>query len=241
MTLAFFIIALVYSMVGFGGGSSYIAILALGNTPYELIPIISLCCNLIVVTCGTQLFRRRGHLEISQAFPYVISSVPMSFIGGMIPISRDTFLMTLGCTLMVAGIRLLFYKGYKIDQTKSHKTYSPILIGAILGFLSGLVGIGGGIFLSPTLLLLGYANPKKVAGIASFFIFINSLSGLAGQILKSEMSLSFINFWPLFVAVFIGGQFGSRLTTGKHIKGKLIKNLTAILVIAVSMRLLFFS
>lgn len=240
MPALFFVIALVYSMVGFGGGSSYIAILALFGTEYTLIPQLALLCNIIVVTGGVWHFTRKGHLSFSLLWPFVLSSIPFSFIGGRLPVSKEVYFVLLGATLLIAGARLLFFTDAKGSKDLSHRRILPALsIGAALGLLSGMLGIGGGIFLAPILLLLHWGSPKQVAATASAFIFLNSLSGLAGQMLKSGGSKLLFTYWPLLFAVFLGGQLGSRLGSGEWLPQKLIRSGTAVLVVLVGVRLLF--
>ncbi len=237
----FFIIAIFYSAVGFGGGSFYIAMLALYDFPYESIPILALICNLIVSSSGVVLFYKKGHFKWKLFWPYIVGSIPMAFLGGRIPISKEAFMSTLGLCLFAVGVRLLFFD--KIDQ-KQEKPKPPakfiaFAIGSGLGLLSGLVGIGGGIFLAPLLLAFNWARPKEVAAIASFFIFINSLSSLFGQTLKGVAQIDFELYIFLFIAVFLGGQIGSRLGSGSLLSGRVVKKLTAILVVFVGVKVLF--
>ncbi|MEZ4742953.1 MAG: sulfite exporter TauE/SafE family protein [Bdellovibrionota bacterium] len=239
IAILFFVIAILYSMVGFGGGSSYIAILALFNTPYQLIPITALLCNIVVVSGNIPHFFRNGHVDFKFAIPFTLGSIPLSYLGGAIPISRETFLLLLGGCLAVAGLRLLTFDliAPKYNEAKPPNPAISFLVGSVLGFISGLVGIGGGIFLSPILLLFRWAQPKTVASTASIFIFVNSLAGLFGQISKG-LDINVNSIWPLLVVVLIGGQVGSSLSSG-WIPQKTVRNLTACLIIFVSAKLLF--
>ncbi|PKL76018.1 MAG: sulfoacetate transporter, partial [Candidatus Melainabacteria bacterium HGW-Melainabacteria-1] len=208
----FFGVALLYALVGFGGGSSYTALLFLFGLPYALIPTISLLCNLIVVSGGSWHFCRQGHYVPRLFWPFALSSVPMAFVGGLLPIGKELFLLLLGLSLFCAGLRLLWVE----TAAQGRETALPpvplaLLIGAVLGLLSGLVGIGGGIFLAPLLLNLGWGRPKQVAATASLFILVNSLAGLLGQWLKQGNFADILPYWPLLLAVLLGGQFGSRL------------------------------
>ena len=241
MPILFFIIALVYSSVGFGGGSSYIAALALFNYPYESIPVIALMCNLIVVSVGIYHFRNKGHFKWSLFWPYAVSSIPMAFIGGMIPISREIFLLLLGVCLFLISVRLIFInRGTKdYSEYKMPRTSIAFLLGAVLGLIAGMVGIGGGIFLAPLLLHLRWGLPKQIAATAALFILLNSLSGLTGQFVKGTSMIGLLDYWPLFLSVFIGGQIGSRLGSGLVFSQRLIKDLTALLVLFVSLRIFF--
>lgn len=241
MTLLFFIIALVYSAVGFGGGSSYIAALALFDYPYESIPVIALICNLIVVSGGIYHFRNKGHFKWFLFWPFAVSSIPMAFIGGRIPVSKEFFLILLGACLIVIAVRLFFINRTIKDYSEYRlpKTPLAIILGAILGLLAGLVGIGGGIFLAPVLLHLRWGLPKQIAATAALFILLNSLSGLAGQFVKGTSMIDLQDYWPLFLSVFVGGQIGSRIGSGSVLSHRMIKDLTALLVLFVSLRILY--
>ena len=241
MPILFFIIALVYSSVGFGGGSSYIAALALFDYPYESIPVIALMCNLIVVSGGIYHFRNKGHFKWPLFWPFALSSVPMAFIGGRIPISREIFLLLLGVCLFLIALRLLFLnRGTKdYSEYKMPRTSLALVLGAVLGLTAGMVGIGGGIFLAPVLLYLRWGLPKQIAATAALFILLNSLSGLAGQFVKGTSMIGLLDYWPLFLSVFIGGQIGSRLGSGTILSQRIIKDLTALLVLFVSLRILY--
>lgn len=239
MALLFFIIAVAYSTVGFGGGSSYIAALVLFGLPYQDIPQISLLCNLIVVSSGAYHFIKSGHLSWPLARIFLATSIPMAFLGGLIPISKQTFTLTLGILLILVGLRLLWVR----DESSQPILKLPfsnslaIFFGSLLGFLSGLVGIGGGIFLSPLLIGLGWGKPKQIAATASIFILLNSIAGLFGQIIKHQAHTEIFQYWPLFLAVFLGGQIGSRI--GSNWLSQLwIVRLTSILVLWVGLRLM---
>lgn len=241
MPILFFIIALVYSAVGFGGGSSYIAALAIFDYPYESIPVIALICNIIVVSGGIYHFRNKGHFKWPLFWPFALSSIPMAFIGGSFPISREIFLLLLGVCLFFIALRLLFVnRGTKdYSEYKMPMTSLALLLGAVLGLIAGMVGIGGGIFLAPVLLHLRWGLPKQIAATAALFILLNSLSGLAGQLMKGTSVVELLDYWPLFLSVFIGGQIGSRLGSGAILSQRIIKDLTALLVLFVSIRILY--
>lgn len=241
MTLLFFIIALIYSAVGFGGGSSYIAVLALFDYPYESIPVIGLICNLIVVSGGVFHFHKHGHFQWSHFWPFAVSSIPMAFVGGRISISKDFFLFLLAVCLFIVAVRLLFLNRNIKDfsEYKKPKLSLAIILGAILGLIAGMVGIGGGIFLAPVLLHLKWGLPKQIAATAALFIMLNSLSGLAGQWVKGTSMIDLENYWPLFLSVLIGGQIGSRVGSGSVFSQRMIKDLTALLVLFVSLRIFY--
>jgi len=238
----FFITALLYASVGFGGGSTYNALLVLHGADYRLLPSIALICNMIVVSGGVWRFSRAGHLSIKRLAPWIAASVPAALIGGRLPVSETFFIGALGLSLLAAGSRLMVEGAPKaIEEKRDTPLWIMLSVGAGLGFLSGLVGIGGGIFLAPILYLMRWDNPRTIAAACSFFILVNSLSGLAGQLMKLDDfdALSDLGaYWPLFPAVLIGGQVGSRLASG-NLSPSLIKRLTAVLILYVAARLLF--
>lgn len=235
---SFFIVALLYSLVGFGGGSSYIALLAASNIPYSLIPKISLLCNIIVVSGGTYHAVKEGHFNKRLITPFVLSSAPMAFLGGLIPVEEKIFFILLTSVLFLSGLRLLFLKEKVSEEIKHPSFLVATTIGGFLGILSGMIGIGGGIFLSPLIINFGFARSKEAAATASFFILINSFFALAGQYLKSSEGMNFQNYlWP-FIAVFLGGQIGSRLWTGSKVSYNIIQKSTGILTLFICIRLL---
>lgn len=236
LSILFFIIALLYSLVGFGGGSSYTALLSSFNVPFELIPIISLTCNLIVVSSGCWFYFKKGLIDKNLLFPFIFASTPMAYIGGQFPISEKYFFIILSLTLILSGVRLLFIKAKENNAIKTPHLYIKVIVGLILGFVSGLVGIGGGIFLSPLIINMGWATSKFAASTASFFIFINSIAGLAGQLLKQDTIEVNNDYVWLFLAVFIGGQVGSRLTTHNKVSLKFVQTATGVLVLMVGVR-----
>lgn len=238
LSLGFFLIALIYSTVGFGGGTSYIALLGLSGIPFTSIPKISLLCNILVVSSGCWQYLKKGHFKKNLAIPFVISSVPMAFLGGRFPISEKTFYFLLVVSLFFSGARLLLLKVKEAHEIRTPSFQISIFVGALLGLLSGMVGIGGGIFLSPLLINMGWARSKDAAAVASLFILLNSLAGLGGQIYKDVNFHDPLIYLPLFVAVFIGGQLGSRIGTNSRISAMIIQKSTGILTLFISFRIL---
>ncbi len=248
LILAFFITALAYSMVGFGGGSTYNALLVLADVDYRLIPSITLTCNILVVSGGVYWFWRKGHFNIREILPFIALSIPMAWLGGRFPVSQQWFMGLLGFTLLLTGIQMLVGRT-RVDRDQRHRLLNPWLVGlpsgAAIGLLSGIVGIGGGIFLSPLLHVTRWGGAYKIAAASSAFILFNSIAGLIGQLMKqaaSEPSQQWageqlVNSWPLFLVVVAGGQIGSRLGS-KHLPERWVKGLTAALVLYVAARLL---
>ena len=239
LTIFFFITAILYSSIGFGGGSTYLALMLIWDVPFYIFPIIALICNIIVVTGNSINFLRTKNININLLTPYLIGSVPFAFLGASISIDKDLFEILLFFILLIAGIFLLLEsKSFNKDQIRIKQVSKvvSIFIGSIIGFVSGLVGIGGGIFLSPILFLLRAGYPKHITSTASLFILINSIFGVAGQLTKDIVINEFFNYWPLFVAVLIGGQIGSFLNI-KFLSNKILALLTSLLVIFVAIRM----
>jgi len=239
LSILFFVTALIYSSVGFGGGSTYLALLLIWGVPYTIFPVIALVCNIIVVSGNSINFIRSKNINISLLFPYLIGSIPLAFIGGSITIDKSLFEILLFCVLLVAGIFLLIEsKSFNKEQIKINQISRllSISIGSIIGFMSGIVGIGGGIFLSPLLFLMKAGYPRHITSSASLFILINSIFGLAGQLTKDQVLNQVVNYWPLFLAVLIGGQIGSLLNI-KFLSNKILALLTSFLVIFVAIRI----
>ncbi len=244
LALLFLVTAVLYASVGFGGGSTYNALLVLADTDYRILPSVALACNLIVVAGGVWQYRRSGELSVGFALPFVALSIPMAWFGGSVPIQRQTFVLLLGLSLLAGGIAMWFQPSRaKASQPRTAmlRWLVGIPLGGAIGFLSGMVGVGGGIFLAPALHLLRLAEPKRIAATSSFFIMVNSIAGLVGQATKQGTTThlaELFNYIWLGVAVLIGGQIGSRLST-RVLSGRVVKRLTAVLVLYVAGRLLY--
>ncbi len=239
LSLLFFVTAILYSSVGFGGGSTYLALLLIWDIPYYIFPVIALFCNIIVVSGNSINYIKAGNFKPNLLFPYLIGSIPFSFIGGTINLEKEIFEIILFFVLSSAGLILfLNSNSYKEKSFKLKKIskFTSIIIGSILGFISGVVGIGGGIFLSPILFLLKVGYPKQIATTASIFILINSISGIFGQFTKQNTLSNFLDFWPLFMVVLIGGLVGNFLNI-RFFSNKLLTIITSGLVIFVAIRI----
>lgn len=239
LATAFFLIALLYSSVGFGGGSSYLALLALLLTSFFMIRSSALLCNLVVVSSSSLLYFKKGHLHIKKFLPFLVTSIPMAFLGASFRLEEHTFFIFLGISLLFAAIALTAQTLKLKDdfQPKPYPKYLSYLLGGMVGLLSGMVGIGGGIFLAPILNHLKWDKPLIIAALASFFILVNSISGIFGLGFAGTFELPTPTIWYLIAAVFIGGQIGVRLSIGQ-LSGKTIRLLTALLVFVVGMRVL---
>jgi uncharacterized membrane protein YfcA len=232
----FFIVALFYSSVGFGGGSSYLAIMSLFLTDFYEIRSTALVLNICVVTIGTLIFVRNKIFDFKLFWPFLVSSIPLAYFGAQLKLSQELFFMILGASLILSGITMMLrYIQAKLDS-KEFGLVKKLSLGGGVGFLAGVSGIGGGIFLSPTLNLLNWANPRTVASLASVFILVNSISGLVGLAVADTLQLDSILIWKLMLAVVLGGSIGSYLSS-KKFNLRFLGGLTAVLVIYVGLRL----
>ena len=241
LPIFFFITAILYSSVGFGGGSTYLALLLIWDTPYYIFPVIALFCNIIVVTGNSVNYIRAGNHNLKLLLPFLIGSIPFAYIGGTLIINKEIFEILLFLVLSVAGILLLMSnKAYenKDITIKRINIFISVIIGSLLGLISGIVGIGGGIFLSPILFLLKADKPKNIITTASLFILVNSISGIFGQFTKDNILNEFVIYWPLFLSVFVGGLIGNYLNL-KIFSNRVLALITSFLVIFVAARMAF--
>ena len=241
LSILFFVTALIYSSVGFGGASTYLALLLLWGVPYHIFPIIALACNIIVVSGNSFNYTRAGNLNLKLLFPYLLGSIPFAFLGGTVQIEKELFEIILFFVLAISGgLLLINFKSYD-DNIENYRTlpiYISVLIGLVLGFVSGIVGIGGGIFLSPILYLFRAAKPKHITTTVSLFILINSIFGIIGQLSKNQNLLELKDFLLLLIAVLIGGQIGNFINL-KLLSSKILALITSLLVIFVAVRMGF--
>lgn len=244
LIIGFAIVALIYSSVGFGGGSTYTALLVFSGLEIFLVPIVSLVCNLTVTSAGVWKAGRAGLFKDSGVFQILVFSVPAAFLGGLTPISREHLLWLLGIALMLAGLQLGWstLSTHKPDENAKRRLpgFSAPLIGAGVGYLSGVVGIGGGIFLAPILHFVGWSSPRKIAALASAYIAANSIAGLGGKLLALPEGIEpafILSYWPLLPAVIAGSFIGHRFMLGIFPE-RAVKGLTAILILVVAVRLL---
>lgn len=231
-----FLIAFLYASVGHGGASGYLALMAIFSITPEVMKPTALLLNLFVSLTAFVQFYRGRHFNWKLFLPFAIASVPMAFIGGLISVDTVVYKRILGLLLLIPIARFLFFSNITVRDLKKANTGLSILIGAVIGFLSGLIGIGGGIILSPVLLLLKWTDMKQAAAISALFIFVNSLSGLTGQFTKG------IHFSPdmyAYVAIaFSGGVVGAYFGS-MQFRQSLLKYLLALILIVASYKLLF--
>ena len=239
LSTLFFVTAILYSSVGFGGGSTYLALLLIWEVPYYIFPLIALFCNILVVSGNSINYVKAGNFSLKLLIPFLIGSIPFAFIGGSISIEKELFEFILFFVLTIAGLLLLFQNKLFSQNNNKYKklpNYISFIIGSILGLVSGIVGIGGGIFLSPILFLLRAAGPKKITTTASLFILTNSLAGVMGQLTKGNVIDKLTEYWPLFLIVLIGGQIGNFLNL-KIFSNRTLVVITALLVLFVAIRM----
>lgn len=235
----FALVASIYASVGFGGGSTYTALLSLWGVEYQLIPVLSLLCNIIVVTGGSFRFVRAGLINWHQVLPMLFVSAPLAFIGGLVPLQQWLFLTILGVALLASAIALVVQP----EKMTARNLPKSVLLGisGLIGLLAGLSGIGGGIFMAPMLHLIRWSDGRRIAAFASVYIWINSVAGLVGQLTKSGAA----SMWDqtseyaiLLFAVLIGGQLGSYFGL-RYFSPRVLRTMTAILVGYAAMRLLW--
>jgi len=238
IAICFAFIAFIYASVGFGGGSGYLSMLAVVGLPFQEIRLTALVCNIVVVTGGTILFFQNKQLRGRKILPLVAASIPAAFLGAKMRISEETFFTLLGISLVTAAVLLWFQpKPLVSEAVEAQKPVRDGLLGGSIGLLSGIVGIGGGIFLSPSLHLLRWDTARKIAATASVFILVNSLSGLAGQLTHLPADLKVPRILLLGASVLLGGQLGSRISMARF-DLLTIRRLTALLVLVAGIEVL---
>lgn len=231
-----FLVAFLYASVGHGGASGYLALMALFGVAPEVMKPTALMLNLFVSLTSFIQFYRGKHFLWKIFLPLAVASIPMSFLGGLIVVDGTIYKKILGILLLIPIIRFLFFANIRVDEIKKSNVALSLLIGGVIGFLSGMIGIGGGIILSPILLLLKWTDQKQTAAISALFIFVNSLSGLAGQLTKG---IHFSADMYIYVAVaFAGGLFGAYFGALKF-KQSVLKNVLAAVLILAAYKLLF--
>ena len=225
-----FVIAFLYASVGHGGASGYLALMALFAIAPSVMKPTALLLNLFVSMTSFIQFYRGRYFRWKIFVPLIVLSVPMAFIGGRMAIQDPVYKTILGLFLIIPIVRFLFFKNTDPKDMRPANPYLSLLIGASIGFLSGMIGIGGGIILSPILLLLKWTNQKQTAAISALFIFVNSAAGLAGQLTKG---IYFSREMIAYVAVaFVGGLCGAYMGSLKFPQTVLKNLLACVLMIA---------
>lgn len=233
---AFFVVALLYASVGHGGASGYLAALSFITVRPDEMATTALTLNVVVAMVALISFKRAGHFDGRLAWPFLAASVPAAFVGGLVPVPVRLYQMLLAIALGMAAIRLaLNLRGQEEGRVVRPSLALALPVGGGIGWLSGAVGVGGGIFLSPVLLLLRWATPKQTAAASAAFILVNSVAGLGGRALRS--GLEYGTLWPLFMAALIGGCLGAHLGAN-HFSGQTIKRVLAVVLLVAAAKLL---
>lgn len=231
IVVALMLTAFLYSSVGHGGASGYLALMALFAIETAVMRSSALTMNLFVAGISFISFYRGGHFKWNIFFPFAAASVPMAFLGAQTTINPTLYKIILGIFLLIAVARMLIRPNKEFEQSKNLAIIPALLIGAFLGFFSGMIGIGGGIILSPVLLVFHWANVKEAAGISALFILVNSLSGLIGLGLADN--IAYPSYFPLWIpAVIIGGLMGGYSGSFKYSPAGLRYVLAGVLLMA---------
>jgi uncharacterized protein len=225
-----FVIAFLYASVGHGGASGYLALGSIFELPKEILKPTALLLNLFVSLPAFIQFYRGKHFVPKIFLPFAIASIPMAFLGGLLKIDPTTYRIILGILLLIPIARFLFYPNITVDKIKKNNFKLSLLIGAVIGLLSGMIGIGGGILLSPILLLLKWTDQKQTAAISALFIFVNSFAGLLGQLYRG---ITFNTHMVGYVGVaFVGGLCGAYFGAHKFNQNILRFVLATVLILA---------
>jgi uncharacterized membrane protein YfcA len=229
------VIAFLYSSVGHGGASGYLALMAIFSFPIYIMKPSALLLNLFVSGISFFFYYKKDFFKPKLFYPFAITSVPAAFIGGMIPIENNSYKIILGLVLILAAMRLFgFFTKTKKKITKIHIPLA-MGIGFVIGLLSGMLGIGGGVILSPILLILGWVTLKETAAISSLFIFVNSVAGLSGYFLDGKI-VPTETFYLVPIAVF-GGILGAYYGSG-YFTNKVLKYVLATVILMASVKLI---
>ncbi len=229
----FFLVAFTYSSVGLGGGSSYTALMAILGFHTLAIPMISLTLNLFVTSIGSYNFIRNKHAKLSLIAPFFLSSIPMAYLGGAIKLPKELFYWVLLVSLIFVAMRIYVWEKttIQLNISQAGKIIISLIAGSVLGLVAGIVGIGGGIYLVPLIIILGLGTEKEAAACGAIFIWLNSLSGLIARLQYNSIDLS--NYVPLIIAVLIGGALGSFLGSTQYSPKTMQKVLGAAVVVAI--------
>ncbi|MEW6333464.1 MAG: sulfite exporter TauE/SafE family protein [Thermodesulfobacteriota bacterium] len=223
-------VAILYSSVGHGGASGYIAVLALFSLEPASFKPTALVLNILVSSIATISFARAGHFSWHLFWPFAAASIPCSFIGGGLALPPHLYKPLVGVILLFSAGRLLIHKKYAEAETRRPSVPVALVLGALLGLLSGLTGVGGGIFLSPLLLLLKWGKVREVSAVAALFILVNSIAGLVGHLSSLQAIPYFAPF--LGIAALIGGSIGAFFGSHRLPMRVIVQSLAVVLSIA---------
>lgn len=238
LALLFFIIAALYSSVGLGGGSGYLAVMGVTGVPTEIMRPTALSMNILVATITTWTYLRAGHFSARLFWPITIASVPFAYLGGFLELPPAVYRPLVGAVLLYTALRLgrSTRPGQELPPVRSDlPLWLLVLAGAVIGFVSGLMGIGGGTFLGPLLLLAGWADTKAALGTTAAFVLLNSISGLAGRLTAVPELPQGLWLWLLAAA--LGAWLGARLGS-RRLDPRLLRGILAIILLLGGLRLL---
>jgi len=238
LAILFFVTAMGYAAAGFGGGSTYLALLALVSMPYLEMRTVALVCNCIVVGGGVFVFWK--HIQWKSIFYFLLASIPLAFLGAQIAFPKETFTFILAVALLLAGLTMVVNAGRQsIQSQRPSSSLEKIAIGGVVGLVAGIVGIGGGVFLAPFLHFRNWTHAKSIAATTSVFILLNSCAGLLGIALQHSFSIEWGSAGILGLAVFFGGMIGSQLSL-RWVSPKWFRVFTGALLLIVAFRLFFY-
>jgi len=223
------VVAFLYASVGHGGASGYIALMSIFSFPIAFIKPTALLLNICISGIAFWFFRKHKHFKWNLFYPFALTSIPASFLGGYLNVDPSLYKQVLGVVLFIATLRMLGFLGREKETKRKLNTSSALLLGCGIGFFSGMIGIGGGIILSPVLVLLGWANLKEAAAVSALFIFVNSASGLLGYASHYPLTTEYLLFIPVAL---IGGSLGALYGSGKFPDHVLKYTLSFVLIIA---------
>ncbi len=233
LPLLFFIVAFIYSSVGMGGGSSYTAIMVISGMSTLVIPMVSLSLNLFVTTIGSYNYLRNDHGKVRIILPFLISAIPFAYAGGALNLPREIFLWILLVSLILVAMRIYLWKdtGFRLLLSQRQKIIVSLSAGSILGLVAGIVGIGGGVYLVPLIIMLNLGSQKEAAAAGVVFVWVVSLSGLISRLQYNSIDL--LEYVPLIMAVMLGGFLGSYMGSFKYSPKAMEKSLGIVILVAI--------
>lgn len=233
MAALFLVVGALYAAVGHAGASGYLAVMVLMGVEPGLMRSTALSVNILVATIAFVQFARAGHFRWAIFWPFAVASIPASFLGGKLQVPSHALRLAIGAALLVSAMRMAYVSWrppVAAQETRRPRVPAMLAVGALLGFVAGLTGTGGGIFLSPVLLVLRWADPKRTAATSSLFIWVNSVAGVAG--LMHDGRPPPLSFWPLGACAFLGGLLGATLGSRHATPRALNYTLAIVLLIA---------
>lgn len=240
--ILFLLVAMVYAIAGLGGASTYVALLFVFDTPVEMLPKVALTCNLIVVTAGAFTFMHAGHFTGRVLLPFALASVPVALWSATLHLSKEWFMGVLAVVMFIVGLRMLLTlkaEGKPMEELSLLRVWMfGLPMGATLGAVAGIVGVGGGVFLAPILSILHWGSARQIAATSAGFVMVTSVAALTGHLIKSNDLIPFTEYMYLYPAVFIGGIIGARFGAA-YVPVVAMRLLTAVLALGVAGTLLF--